>query len=283
VKKDRFDSASFRLKAGLRTFRFWLWLIALVGVIVPRRLRADWRQEWEAELRHRERQLAEWDRLDWRNKLELLRRSLSAFWDALCLQPERWEDELIQDLRSRALGQVQFLVRAAGDPNNLIPSIRRAAQSVEKDLPLVNIKTQAEEMNEKYLGGTRSLTTLLGLFSALALALAGVGLYGTMSYTVGRRTKEIGIRMALGAQSSDIFRMALRETLLLAAIGVLIGLPLAMAASRLIASMLFGVKAADPITIAIAILVMLATAVLAGYLPALRATKVDPMDALRRE
>jgi FtsX-like permease family len=283
VKKDRFDSASFRLKAGLRTFRFWLWLIALVGVIVPRRLRADWRQEWEAELRHRERQLAEWDRLDWRNKLELLRRSLSAFWDALCLQPERWEDELIQDLRSRALGQVQFLVRAAGDPNNLIPSIRRAAQSVEKDLPLVNIKTQAEEMNEKYLGGTRSLTTLLGLFSALALALAGVGLYGTMSYTVGRRTKEIGIRTALGAQSSDIFRMALRETLLLAAIGVLIGLPLAMAASRLIASMLFGVKAADPITIAIAILVMLATAVLAGYLPALRATKVDPMDTLRRE
>jgi hypothetical protein len=65
-----------------------LWLIALVGVIVPRRLRADWRQEWEAELRHRERQLAEWDRLDWRNKLELLRRSASAFWDALCLQPD---------------------------------------------------------------------------------------------------------------------------------------------------------------------------------------------------
>src|SRR5262245_66076055 len=76
-----------------------LWLIAFIGLIVPRRLRADWRQEWEAELRHRERLLAEWDRLGWRNKLELLRRSLSAFWDALCLQPERWEDALIQDLR----------------------------------------------------------------------------------------------------------------------------------------------------------------------------------------
>jgi predicted permease len=76
-----------------------LWLIWLIGVIVPRRLRADWRQEWEAELRHRERLLAQWDRLDWRNKLELLRRGLSAFWDALCLQPERWEDEMIQDLR----------------------------------------------------------------------------------------------------------------------------------------------------------------------------------------
>src|SRR5262245_16738497 len=80
-------------------FRFWLWLITLIGVIVPRRLRADWRQEWEAELRHRERLLAEWDRLDWRNKLELLRRSLAAFWDALWLQPERWEDEMLQDLR----------------------------------------------------------------------------------------------------------------------------------------------------------------------------------------
>jgi putative ABC transport system permease protein len=80
-------------------FRFWIWLIALIGVIVPRRLRADWRQEWEAELRYRERLLSEWDRLDWRNKLELLRRSASAFWDALVLQPERWEDEMIQDLR----------------------------------------------------------------------------------------------------------------------------------------------------------------------------------------
>ncbi len=82
-----------------KRFRFWLWLIRVIGVIVPRRLRADWRQEWEAELRYRERLLAEWDRLDWRNKLELLRRSASAFWDALVLQPERWEDEMFQDLR----------------------------------------------------------------------------------------------------------------------------------------------------------------------------------------
>src|SRR5215510_9665854 len=80
-------------------FRFWLWLIRVIGVIVPRRLRPDWRQEWEAELRYRERLLAEWDRLNRRNKFELLRRSASAFWDALCLQPERWEDEVSQDLR----------------------------------------------------------------------------------------------------------------------------------------------------------------------------------------
>src|SRR5215475_5848759 len=80
-------------------FRFWLWLVRAIGVIVPRRLRADWRQEWEAELRYREELLAEWDRLDWRHKLDLLRRSTSAFWDALWLQPKRLEDEMIQDLR----------------------------------------------------------------------------------------------------------------------------------------------------------------------------------------
>src|SRR5215470_14583465 len=99
MKNDRFNSARFRLKAGLRTFRFWLWLIAFIGVIVPRRLRANWRREWEAELRHREELLAEWDRLDWLSKLDLLRRSTSAFWDALWLQPKRLEDEMFQDLR----------------------------------------------------------------------------------------------------------------------------------------------------------------------------------------
>jgi hypothetical protein len=82
MKKDRFGSERFRLKAGLRNFRFWLWLIRMIGVIVPRRLRANWRLEWEAELRHREELLAEWDRLDWRGKVDLLRRSTSAFWDA---------------------------------------------------------------------------------------------------------------------------------------------------------------------------------------------------------
>jgi len=99
MKKDRFGSARFRLKAGLRTFRFWLWLIRFIGVIVPRRFRARFRQEWVAELEYREELLARWDRLDWRNKLELLWRSLGAFWDALWLQRQRWEDEMIQDLR----------------------------------------------------------------------------------------------------------------------------------------------------------------------------------------
>jgi len=83
MRNDRFSSARFRLKAELRTLRFWLWLIRVIGVIVPRRLRANWRREWDAKLRHREGLLVEWDRLDWRAKLDLLRRSTSAFWDAL--------------------------------------------------------------------------------------------------------------------------------------------------------------------------------------------------------
>src|SRR5262245_61890850 len=99
MKKDRFGSARFRLKAGLRTFRFWLWLIRLIGLMVQRRLRANSRRVWEAELRHREELLAQWDRLDWSTKLDLLRRSTSAFWDALWLQPKRLEDEMFQDLR----------------------------------------------------------------------------------------------------------------------------------------------------------------------------------------
>src|SRR5215475_1943771 len=99
MKKDRFGLASFRLKAGLRTFRFLIWLIRIIGVIVPRRLRADWRQEWEAELRYRETLLARWDKLGWRAKLALLWHSLGAFADALWMQPKRMEDEMFQDLR----------------------------------------------------------------------------------------------------------------------------------------------------------------------------------------
>src|SRR5262245_26884187 len=99
MKKDRFGSASFRLKTGLRTFRFWRWLIRFIGVIVPQRFRDRFRREWDAELEYREALLVRWDRLDWRARLEMLRRSLGAFWDALLLQPIRLEDEMFQDLR----------------------------------------------------------------------------------------------------------------------------------------------------------------------------------------
>jgi len=179
-------------------------------------------------------------------------------------------------------GQMNFLIRTAADPAGVIPALREQARSVDKSLPLVGVETQEAEIDE-YLGDQRSMATLLSFFAALALALATIGLYGTMSYAVGRRTRELGIRFALGAQRGEVLRMVLRETMSLAAIGVAIGVPVALATARLLSSMLFGVKTTDATTISTAILVMCATALLAGYLPARRAMRVDPMVALRYE
>lgn len=179
-------------------------------------------------------------------------------------------------------GQMNLVCRTSGDPAGVIAALRRVAQSVDKNLPLSGIETPAADLDE-YLGDHRSLATLLGFFGTLALMLASIGLYGAMSYAVGRRTRELGIRMALGAHRGDVLRMVLRETLSLVAVGVAAGIPLAAASRRLIASMLFGVGTTDPITIALAVLVMAGVGLLAGYVPARRATQVDPMVALRYE
>ena len=179
-------------------------------------------------------------------------------------------------------GQMNLVLRTRANPTGVIAALRQKAQSVDKDLPLSGIETPAADLDE-YLGDHRSLATLLSFFGALAVVLASIGLYGTMSYAVGRRTRELGIRMALGARRSDMLWMVVRETLSLVALGIAIGIPLAAASKRLIASMLFGVNTTDPTTISVAVLVMLASASLAGYLPARRATKADPLAALRYE
>jgi ABC-type antimicrobial peptide transport system permease subunit len=179
-----------------------------------------------------------------------------------------------------SLGQIVFYVRATGDPVSLIPALRQQARAVEPDLVLLNPQTitailEYDESDE------RALAALLSFFGALALALAGIGLYGTMSYAVSRRTTELGIRMALGAQKRDVLWLVLREALWQVALGVVIGVPLALAGTRLIASLLFGVRADDPMTISVSSFAMLAVALLAGYIPARRATKLDPLVALR--
>jgi hypothetical protein len=161
--------------------RLHLYLLKVIGVIVPQRLRSDWRQEWEAELRHREPLLAQWDRLDWRHKLDLLRRSAGAFWDALWLQPQRLEDEMFQDLR-----------------------------------------------------------------------------YGAVKLIIGQ-----GLKLIL--------------------IGVALGLAGAVVLTRLLADWLFGVSPTDPTTFVIISLLLVGVALLASYLPAQRAMKVDPAVALRHE
>jgi predicted permease len=179
-------------------------------------------------------------------------------------------------------GQMTFVIRTALDPSSIVPAVRHQVQLIDRDLPLGDVKSQAADADEK-LGDEKSLATLLGLFAALGLVLASIGLYGTISYGVARRTNEVGIRMALGARKGDMLRMVLGEALSLVAVGVAIGVPLAIAGARLISTLIFGVKPTDPGTIAFSSAVVLAVASLAAYLPARRATKVDPMVALRCE
>jgi ABC-type antimicrobial peptide transport system permease subunit len=180
------------------------------------------------------------------------------------------------------LGQMNLVVRTRAKPASILASVRNCVQGVAKDLPLSGAETQKQEIDDN-LGGQRSLATLVSFFGALTLLLASIGLYGTMSYAVERRTKELGIRMALGAKKKDLLQMVLGETAMLVAIGVAIGIPLTTGATRFIASMLFGVTTTDPATLFSAILGMFAIALLAGYLPARRATRVDPTVALRYE
>jgi predicted permease len=184
--------------------------------------------------------------------------------------------------KPEALWQMNYEVRTAGHPMNWVSGIRRAVESIDKTVPLSNIKTQTEQIDETIIE-QRLFAKLTGFFGLLALGLACVGLYGTMSYAVVRRTNEIGIRMALGAHRGRVLEMVLKESLLLVAVGIALGLPIAFAATRLVKSFLFGLTPTDPATIFGSTLVLAAVAAMAGYLPARRAARVDPLVALRYE
>jgi len=160
--------------------------------------------------------------------------------------------------------------------------VRRVLRETQRDLMIGQITTLAQLVDGTVVR-ERMLAELSGVFGVLALVLACVGLYGTMSYAVMRRTGEIGIRMALGAKRGEMLWMVLRETLLLVMMGVAIGLPASIATTRFLQDYLFELKPTDPATIAGAALMLTAIAVFAGYLPARRAARVDPMTALRYE
>jgi putative ABC transport system permease protein len=178
--------------------------------------------------------------------------------------------------------QLSVVMRTAGDPSLQTPALRSALAEIDSNQPLVKVRTMEENMSTS-VAQPRFRAWLIGTLALLALVLAAVGVYGVMSYTVTQRTNEIGIRVALGAQPQRVFRLVVGEGLRLALFGVGVGLVAALALTRLLHSFLFGISAYDPLTfIGVSVLLTL-VAVAASYFPARRATRVDPMIALRYE
>jgi predicted permease len=173
-----------------------------------------------------------------------------------------------------------LIVRSTGDPRGLTSSVRTAIASIDPDVPIAKIGTLNDLIIKKF--GVRRLGVLMvSFFSGATLLLSVIGLYGVLAYAVGQRTREIGIRIAVGARSTNILQLVIRRGLTLAGIGLLIGVVAALALSRLMGSLLYGVSANDPLSLIIAILVLGLAALLACLLPALRATRIDPITALR--
>jgi len=179
-------------------------------------------------------------------------------------------------------GGMTYQIRTHANIGSVVAGVREAIRSIDSDLPLIDVRTQKEQI-EATMQEERIFATLTAGFGVLALILASVGIYGLMSYNVARRTNEIGVRMALGAQRGVIGRMVMGETLTLVLIGVAIGLPAAWALARVVASQLFGLSAHDPITLIGVTLLLFAAGGLAAYIPSRRATRMDPMVALRHE
>ena len=179
-------------------------------------------------------------------------------------------------------GWMNLTIRTAGNPSNLAAAVRREVSAIDRDQPVGAVRTMGQVSSES-VAAPRYRTWLLGLFAAVALALSAVGIYGVISYTVAQRTHELGIRMALGAQSKDVLKLIIGQGIKLALAGALLGLGGALALTRLVRTLLFGVSATDPLTFALIAALLILVALLACYIPARRATKVDPLVALHYE
>jgi putative ABC transport system permease protein len=185
-------------------------------------------------------------------------------------------------LRQRPLNSIFLAVRTSSDTSSLAPSVRGAIRSLDPELPVFNV-TSMEQLVSDSMAQRRFSMFLFGIFAAVALVLASVGLSGVMAYSVTQRTHEIGIRMALGASRGQVLRLVVGQGMLLSAVGLGLGIVAALGATRLMAKLLFGVGATDPSTFVIIALLLAVVALVASYLPARLATKVDPMNALRYE
>lgn len=175
-----------------------------------------------------------------------------------------------------------LVVRTSGDPRSVIPALRNEIQNMDATLPLYDIKTLTEHMNIP-LFPARMAANVLGSFGVLALVLAAIGIYGVMSYVVAGRTREIGLRMALGAQLRHVRQLILRQGMMLAGIGLILGLAVVFVLARFLTSMLYGVSPSDPVTFVGISFLLAMVALLACYLPARRAARIDPMIAIREE
>jgi predicted permease len=179
-------------------------------------------------------------------------------------------------------GLVALYVRTTGDPANLLGTVRNEVQSLDRNLPITNVSTMSDVIGQG-LWAPRMGAALLAVFGVLALLLAAIGIYGVLAYSVSQRTREIGLRMALGAQQGDVLALVMRQGVELIGGGIALGLVASFLLARFISSLLFGVSTADPLTFAGTALVLAVVALLASYIPARRAARVDPMIALRYE
>jgi predicted permease len=180
------------------------------------------------------------------------------------------------------VGGLTYAVRTELDAAQLVPALRGVVQKTDRDLPIVDVRTQREQIDAN-MQMERTFAALTAGFGVLALALACVGIYGIMAYTVANRRNEIGIRMALGAQPGQVRGMILRESTWLALAGIVAGVGAALALTRLVKTMLYGIEPNDPMTMTAGVLILLAVALAASWIPARRAARVQPMEALRHE